>query len=105
MKEITIFAKKRTTAQGKVFYNYITTLAKKNGEEITVGVKFKETAGAPKPEECPINIQVTKENLNLAKRKYKREDTGELVDSFTLWVNEWKKGTKYIDKSLDDFDI
>ena len=105
MKELTIFAKKRTTAQGKTFYNYLTTLTKKDGEELTVSVKFRESTGTPKPEECPLNIAVTKENLNLARRKYKREDTGELAEAFTLWINEWKKGSKYVDRSLDDFDI
>lgn len=102
--EVTVFAKKRTTAEGKIFHTYLATLKKKNGESQTVAVKFRDDAGKPKPENCPINIVFEKKNANLVDRDRIREDTGELVKSYTLWVSEWKQGTPYVDHSLDDFD-
>ena len=103
-KEITIFCKKRQSKDGKKTFNsYLTTLTKKDGTTQTVSVKFREEAGEPK--EFPCNILVEKKNVNLHERKYRREDTGEEAIGHTLWVTEWKKGSEYIDHSLDDFDI
>ena len=103
--EITIFAKKRTTAQGKVFYNYLTTLPRVDGGEDTLPVKFREDAGFPDPKECPQNIVINKDDVNIQRGKYTREDTGEVVPTKTLWVNKWKKGKPYVDHSLDDYKI
>ena len=102
-KEITIFAKKRTNKEGKTFVSYITTLSRKDGSTLTVSVKFREEAGTPK--ECPCNIIVDKPDMNLQARKYIREDTGEMAEAYTLWITAWKPGSKYIDHSLDDFDV
>lgn len=103
--EITIFAKKRKTQDGRSFYSYITTLPKKDGTTMTCTVKFRDDAGEPKPENCPMNIEVEKKSCNLSGRSYTREDTGEVGMSFTLWVNKWKPGSEYVDHSLDDFDL
>lgn len=102
-KELTIFTKKRTKADGKTFISYLTKLAKKDGTEITATIKFKETCDAPK--EYPCNILVEKKDANLSERTFTREDTGELAKGYTLWVSEWKKGSPYVDHSLDEFDF
>lgn len=103
--EITIFAKKRKTKEGKAFTSYLTKLVRKStGETITATVKFREECGSPKSESCPCNIIVDKKNANLSSREYEREDTGETVTAFSLWVSEWSKGSEYVDKSLDDFE-
>lgn len=102
--EITVFAKKRKTSDGKSFFGYISTLTRKDGESITVSVKFRDDCGAPKPEKCPVNIEFDKKHANLSSREYIREDSGEIATSYTLWVNEWKQGAEYVDKSLDDFE-
>ncbi len=101
---VVIFAKKRTTKEGKKFYNYIGTLKKKDGSEDTVAVKFREECGAPDPKSCPCNILVNKGDANISSRDFTREDTGEVIVIKTLWVNAWKQGAPYVDHSLDDYE-
>lgn len=100
---ITVFAKKRTTADGRKFYSYLSTLTKKSGEQVVASVRFKEECGAPKAEECPINIVVNKQDCNFSKRKYAKPD-GTEVDTYTLWINNWANGEPYVDHSMDDFE-
>ncbi len=100
--EIAIFAKKRTTQEGKAFYNYLTTLTKKDGSQITAAVKFRDDAGAPKPERCPMNVFIDKHDANLQRREY-ADSMGELREAYTLWVSRWEEGEPYVDTSLDDF--
>lgn len=103
--EIAIYAKKRTTKDGKLFYSYLSNLTRKDGTTQTVAVKFRDECGSPKPEECPMNIEVEKEHMNLATSVFTREDTGEPATSYKLWVSAWKPGSPWVDTSLDDFDI
>lgn len=102
--EITIYAKKRTMQDGKSFYSYLTTLPRKDGTKQTVAVKFRDEAGHPKPENCPMNVVVEKQNANIARKEYTTEN-GETGISYTLWVSEWKQGAPYVDTSLDEFDL
>lgn len=102
--KVTVFAKKGTSREGKKFDRYIGRISRKNGDEITVAVKFREDAGTPKAADCPMNIIVAKEDANLAAREYVREDTGEVATSYTLWVSKWTPGEAYVDHSLDDFE-
>lgn len=102
---LTIYAKKRTTQDGgKTFYTYLTTLRKKDGEELRCAVKFRQECGNPKGEDCPMNIIVPKSGANLSVERYTDEETGELLEAARLWVSEWKKGEAYVDHSLDDFE-
>lgn len=103
MKELTIFAKSRTNADGKKFTTYLSTLTKKDGSTHTVAVKFRAEIEPPK--EFPCNIIVEKSDINLQERIYTRQDTGELAKAYTLWVSGWKRGSKYVDHSLDDYDV
>lgn len=103
--EITIFAKKRVTEQGKTFYNFLTRLTKKSGEVDVLPVKFRESATSPKPEKCPMNIIVQKDDMNIQTGKYTRPDTGETIPTKTLWIIAWKEGSPYVDHSLDDYDV
>lgn len=110
--EICIFAKKRQTRQGKIFYNYLTTLHKKDGSELSCDVKFREDCGEPKAEKCPMNIVVDKGACNLVNRKYTRRETDEFTGEVTtvegirptLWVSAWAPGAPYVDHSMDDFE-
>lgn len=101
---ITVFAKRRQTNEGKVFFNYLSTLHNKNGESIPVQLKFRESAGSPRPEECPCNIVVNKEDANLTTREYIDDSTAETRVARTVWITKWKMGEQYVDHSLDDFD-
>lgn len=102
---ITIFAKKRTTSEGKKFYSYLTTLTRKNGDSVVVTVKFNEACGNPRPEDCPMNIIVDKATANLSGKTVKNTDTGEVFESRTLWVKNWEKDPNvWVDTSLDDFE-
>ena len=102
--KITVFAKKGQTADGKKFDRFIGRLTKKDGTEQSVAIRFREECGQPKYTDCPMNIVVKKENANMTKRNYTREDTGEVATSYTMWVTAWDKGEKYIDTSLDEYE-
>ena len=105
--QLSIFAKKRTSKDGREFYNYFTKLTRKDGEEITTTVKFREEAGAPSGKECPCNILVDKSDCNFVEKGivYKDEN-GNDKDAIerVLWVSKWEDGEPYVDKSLDDFE-
>lgn len=102
--EISVFAKKRTTKEGKTFYSYLSRLTKKDGEELPVTVKFREeTCKAVPATDCPCNIVVDKAASSLSKSKYETED-GATAFSYTLWVGAWEYGGEYVDHSLDDFE-
>lgn len=101
--EITIYAKKRTTAEGKTFYSYLSTLTRKDGTKQTVSVKFRDECGNPKPEKCPMNIKFDKGAANMATSEFIREDTGEIGISYTLWLSAWEQGAPFVDHSMDDF--
>ena len=102
--EITIYAKKRHATDGKTFNSYISKLTRKDGTQQTVAVKFREEAGSPKPENCPMNIKFDRCMANMATKEYICDDTGETAISFTLWVSAWEPGTPFVDHSLDDFE-
>lgn len=104
--KIAIFAKRRQIKgdNPRTFYNFLSTLTNKNGDEIPVQVRFKESCGMPKPEKCPMNIIVDKADANLVSREYRVQDTGEVRTVHTLWVAKWVEGEPYVDHSLDDFD-
>ena len=101
--QITIFSKKRQAKDGRTFWSYLSTLTKKDGEKVTVSVKFREECGAPKPENCPCNIVFDKHEGNLSERSFMREDTGEMFTAYTLWLSGWRPGEEYVDHSLDEF--
>lgn len=100
---LTVFAKKRTTTEGKRFYTYLTQLTRKeDGERISVQVKFPEGL-APKADDCPLNITVDKEKANLAIKKLGTEN-GEII-SRTLWIKEYTiSENPFEDTSLDDYE-
>lgn len=101
--ELTVFAKKRTTTEGKRFYTYLTQLTRKeDGERVSVQVKFPEGL-APKADDCPLNIIVNKEKANLAVKKLGTEN-GEII-SRTLWIKEYTiSKNPFEDTSLDDYE-
>ena len=101
--KITVFGKKRQTKEGRTFMSYVATLKKKDGEELTCGVKFRESCGAP--DHTPIIIDVDKKACNLAKKKYGEAEDGTPLYSHTLWITEWLDTCEeYIDHSMDDFE-
>lgn len=100
---ITVFAKKKTTHEGRDFYVYTTTMKRKDGSELAARVKFRKDCAIPKPEACPMNLVIEKINASLAKETY-QTDMGEVKDSWTLWVSGWQQGEPYVDHSLDDFE-
>lgn len=105
--EITIFAKKRNTKEGKVFYNFLTTLQKKDGTTETMRVAFRDVEGntVPKPDSCPRNIQFEKADANIATTSYTDNETGEIKKRKTLWICAWRAGSEYVDHSMDDYEL
>lgn len=103
--EVTVFAKKKKTHEGRQFHVYLTHLTRKTGEDQVLSVKFRDECGAPKPEKCPMNLIIEKGDANISKKNYTREDTGEPATSYTMWVTNWKEGSPYEDHSFDDFDV
>lgn len=101
--KLTIFAKRRTTKEGKPFYTYLTTLKKKTGEKEVVAVKFTEEF-TPNPKDCPMNIEVDKGNANLSNTKVTSEDGREII-SKTLWVKGYELSKEvFKDTSLDEYE-
>lgn len=101
--EISVFAKKRTTSEGKSFYSYLSRITKKDGTELPVTVKFREDSCKPvPPADCPCNIIINKDVSSLSSKKFETED-GQTGIGYTLWVGEWELGGEYVDHSLDDF--
>ena len=101
--EITLFAKKRQTSDGrKSFYSFLTTLTRKDGTPCVCSVKFTAPAEEPEPFDCPMNIIVDKADCNLANEKYTDKFGVEKV-SHKLWIKRYTAGSPYVDKSLDDF--
>lgn len=103
MREMVIFAKKRTNTDGKSFYTYLTKMTCKNGEEIVCCVKFREECGAPDPKECPCVIEVENSDCNYSPKRYIDEASGMNMESHILWVKKWKPGGDYIDTSMEKF--
>lgn len=110
--KITVYAKKRTTKEGKTFAVYLSKLTNKNGDETPITVHFKQTAGLLNPDKCPAVIEFDRKNANLSKKEkhFARVDvvTGERVETITidnqLWVSEYRVcDGEYVDNSLDDF--
>lgn len=104
--EITLFAKRRTTKDGKTFFQYLTTMTKRDGTTETVRVAFRDADGEnkpPKADSCPRNIVFDKDNANMATNKYTDPNTGELRDRKTLWLTKWEQGSEYVDHSMDDY--
>ena len=95
--ELTIFAKKRSTKDGKKFATYFTTMP---GRDKANKVKFREECGAP---ECPANIVLRKGDANLSKETYTDEVTGEVKAVDVLWISKWEAGAPYEDKSMDEW--
>lgn len=102
--EITIFAKRRTSKEGKQFFQYLTTLTKLDGTTETMRVCFRNV-DAPKAESCPRNIIVERDGTNIAIRHYKDAETGESRQNKTLWVSAWESGSEYVDHSLDEYNF
>ena len=102
--EITIFSKKRSTADGrKTFFSYLTTLTRKDGTPCTCSVRFAAPAEAPDPLNCPVNIVVNKEDCNMSKEDYTDSKTGEVRVSHKLWIKAYTLGSEYVDHSMDEF--
>ena len=101
---LTVFAKKRTTKDGKPFYTHVTKLTKKDGTEVYATVKFSDGLESPKPDACPCNIEVDKAHANLT-HKVETGDDGNVYERNTLWVKDYEfSKIKYVDNSLDDFE-
>ena len=102
--EITIYAKKRQTRDGKKsFFSYLTTLKKKDGSPCTCAVKFATPAENPDPLSCPLNIVIKKEYCNMVVEPYTNDKTGEVRDSYRLWIKDYSIGSPYVDHSMDEF--
>lgn len=100
--KLTVFAKKRTTAEGKKFMTYISRLEKKDGSTVTTAVKFREECGVPA--EFPCIIEVNKTDCNMSTKEVVDKDTGVIYVNNTLWVKAWKPtNEKFEDTSMDDF--
>lgn len=100
--KLLVFAKKRTSKDGKAFFTYLSTLTRKDGGEvITVQVKFREACGAPDPHKCPRYITVPRDCANYHEKTIEDEDITKIAR--TLWVSEWDDAGDYIDTSLDEF--
>lgn len=97
--ETTVFAKKRNTKDGKTFETYICKLTRKTtGEVVNAKVVFQKT----KPDHYPINIVFERLSASMSAKNYKKDDETKI--SYTLFLNDWKEGEPWVDRSLEDFE-
>lgn len=102
MMTLTIFAKKRKTKDGKEFPIFITRMTKKDGSELVANIQFVD-CDKPKPNACPLNIDVEKTDANLTCRTVTTDD-GNVYENNTLWVKAYSESKEaYVDHSLDEF--
>ena len=102
---INVFAKARTTRDGKPFTAYVGRLTNSTtGESVTVGIRFRQDCGAPRMDDCPCVVEVEKKHANLDTREIINPETGDITISRTLWVNAWEMVGEYEDHSLDDYE-
>lgn len=105
-QEITIYSKKKQTKDGsRSFYSYYGRIKKKNGEELPVEVKFRESCTKPDGARCPMNIVINKEGASLSTKEVVVAETGERKTVYKLWLSAWQQGSVYEDHSMDDIDI
>lgn len=101
---VDVFGKKRTTTEGKNFISYFGKL-KRNGEEITVQIKFPQAT--PSPSKVPCTIEFDKHDANYTEKEkpYIDKETQEEKKTIerVMWVSEYTE-TEYIDTSMDGFD-
>lgn len=98
--KITVFATKSHNKDGKEFTSYSGRLTNRDGEVISMGIKFKQPCQGPRREDCPVNIVFDRSDANLQTRYDEKEDR----TYKTLWLSKYTLGEAYIDHSLDDFD-
>lgn len=103
----TVFAKVRTTAEGKKITNFLCRLKKKDGTEESVQMKLKnECPVTLRAEQCPCIIEVDKENASLQVKHYTDNTTGELKESRVLWVTDFRFSDEvWRDTSLDEYEV
>lgn len=103
--EIALFAKKRTTSEGKSFVGYWATLVSpKTGEITPVTVKFKDDKCKPVPlEDCPCMITLQKGDCSLTKPYEFESKDGTVGIGRDLWVYDWVRSGDYVDHSMDEY--
>lgn len=106
--KVVIFAQKKKTKEGRVFFTYLATLTKKDGEEVKLEAKFREECGAPDPKKCPLILDVEKTDVNISEKKEAYTDeVGEEKEVIKkrLWISRWSESDeKFVDHSMDDFE-
>lgn len=100
---ITVFAKTVTTKNGNQFERYITKMEDKDGVTHTMSVKFRKSCGVP--ETFPHNIYIGKDDCNISKKTYTKNNTGETYVAEELWISDWIEGPMYVDHSTDNFNF
>lgn len=101
----TVFAKKIKTKDGKTFFNFVTTLEKKDGTKQYMKVMYsgKDKNKAFESDMCPLVIEFNRDDANISTETYKSNE-GEEKKRYTLWLKDYKESDeKFIDHSLDDF--
>lgn len=100
--ELTVFAKKKTTRDGKPFTTYVSKLHRREGGDVYVEVRFKRDC--PLPPSFPCVIEVPRDYASMSERNVTRED-GTVFTSRRLYVGAWNStGKTYVDHSLDEFE-
>lgn len=99
--KVTVFEKQAQAKDGRKFKVYSAKLARKDGTEQYVTVKFRKELQLPA--EFPAIINVSKQDANLSRKEWTADD-GETGYRFTLWITNYTAtGEKFVDHSLDDF--
>ena len=98
--KIKIFCK---NVYGNKFVYLSRLVNKETGEVLPVEVRFRRTCEKPEPLNCPVVLNVEREDANLTYEEYVNK-YNEQCKAAKLWIANYTVDDEYRDESLDGFD-
>ena len=98
--KIKVFAKR---LYGEKFVYLSALVRKEDGERLPVEVRFRRSCGKPDPDDCPVMIEVERENCDLTFEEYTNR-YNEQCKAAKLWVRDYEIVNDDSENILDEFD-
>lgn len=98
--KIKVFAKR---LYGEKFVYLSALVRKEDGERLPVEVRFRRSCGKPEPDDCPVMIEVERENCDLTFEEYTNR-YNEQCKSAKLWIRKYEIVEDDSENILDEFD-
>lgn len=98
--KIKIFAKR---LYGEKFVYLSALVRKDDGERLPVEVRFRRSAGKPDIEDCPLMIDIKREDCDLTFEEYVNK-YNETCKAAKLWIRKYEVVEDDSENILDEFD-